>query len=540
MPPKQPRSHPEALALYQAILADPDDDTPRLVYADWLDEHDQPARAEFIRLQCRLAHMNEWDEGYTEARVRADRLEIEHGEEWVVRPRGSSGLNFAWKPFVRGFIGKARVVRNLSAAVSHRWYGNFPISHAEFTIRGLEKTIPNFARLANDVFPHLRSFCLDVEYNCPGNSQAWAAHTIATNRGFAGLTKLEIKGIPSLASLENIVASPNLRRLESLTIRGEGFNDDHARLLAVKLNLPALRVLELGHRGITVAGAEALAAAEWFGQLHTLRLLGHEHLGEAGLRVLLGSRALPELRSLSVHYSGPSGTAMELAGGATLPNLQELYTKGGYPTGDELITLANGPQRFASLWLEDARLTVEQARHFFAGPALRELRLLRMPSSFLYPDAVAVLVASPLPGVLRSFTITCGIETEPVNAFLTGPQWPHLERLNLSPLLPGPQSLLALIACDRFPRLVSLCAGCHGSGANFLKKLAKLPAAARFRELELHADLTTIAANDLVESPYLEGIDRLKVAKGRADAASCERLVKRFGKRLEIAGYRPI
>ena len=39
-------------ALLAAIIANPDDDTPRLVYADWLDENGQPERAEFIRIQC--------------------------------------------------------------------------------------------------------------------------------------------------------------------------------------------------------------------------------------------------------------------------------------------------------------------------------------------------------------------------------------------------------------------------------------------------------------------------------------------------------
>src|SRR5262249_57289531 len=49
----------------RAICESPDDDTARLVYADWLDEHIEPAsadwtegarslRAEFIRLQCAL------------------------------------------------------------------------------------------------------------------------------------------------------------------------------------------------------------------------------------------------------------------------------------------------------------------------------------------------------------------------------------------------------------------------------------------------------------------------------------------------------
>src|SRR5258708_4589383 len=32
------------------------DDTPRLVFADWLEENGQPNRAEFIRVQCELAH----------------------------------------------------------------------------------------------------------------------------------------------------------------------------------------------------------------------------------------------------------------------------------------------------------------------------------------------------------------------------------------------------------------------------------------------------------------------------------------------------
>ena len=42
-------------AFLQAILESPDDHTPRLVYADWLDKHGDPDRAEFIRLQVALA-----------------------------------------------------------------------------------------------------------------------------------------------------------------------------------------------------------------------------------------------------------------------------------------------------------------------------------------------------------------------------------------------------------------------------------------------------------------------------------------------------
>src|SRR4051812_5383520 len=37
-------------ALLAAIAEAPDDDAPRLVYADWLEEHGDDARAEFIRV----------------------------------------------------------------------------------------------------------------------------------------------------------------------------------------------------------------------------------------------------------------------------------------------------------------------------------------------------------------------------------------------------------------------------------------------------------------------------------------------------------
>ena len=42
-------------AFLQAMVETPDDDTPRLVYADWLEENGDADRAEFIRLQCELA-----------------------------------------------------------------------------------------------------------------------------------------------------------------------------------------------------------------------------------------------------------------------------------------------------------------------------------------------------------------------------------------------------------------------------------------------------------------------------------------------------
>lgn len=45
----------EQAAFLRAICETPEDDVVRLVYADWLEEHGQPERAEFIRVQIELA-----------------------------------------------------------------------------------------------------------------------------------------------------------------------------------------------------------------------------------------------------------------------------------------------------------------------------------------------------------------------------------------------------------------------------------------------------------------------------------------------------
>lgn len=45
--------------LLRAVLAHPAEDTPRLMYADWLDEHGRPNLAEFIRTQCAIAAFDE-------------------------------------------------------------------------------------------------------------------------------------------------------------------------------------------------------------------------------------------------------------------------------------------------------------------------------------------------------------------------------------------------------------------------------------------------------------------------------------------------
>lgn len=45
------------------IIANPDDDIPRLIYADWLDERGKTEQAQFIRVQCEIAKYEQRKKG---------------------------------------------------------------------------------------------------------------------------------------------------------------------------------------------------------------------------------------------------------------------------------------------------------------------------------------------------------------------------------------------------------------------------------------------------------------------------------------------
>jgi type IV pilus assembly protein PilB len=86
-------------AFLRAILENPDDDTPRLIYADWLEERGE-ARGEFIRIQCLLAEMPADDEQRSLLERRERELLARHQDRWLgeLRP-----LLSGWT-FHRGFL----------------------------------------------------------------------------------------------------------------------------------------------------------------------------------------------------------------------------------------------------------------------------------------------------------------------------------------------------------------------------------------------------------------------------------------------------
>jgi uncharacterized protein (TIGR02996 family) len=84
----------DGAALLRAVLADPGDDAPRLVYADWLEENGQPERAEFIRVQCELARKR------SPALRRRAALLLANHHDALAGPLAAPGFRFRFR---RGF-----------------------------------------------------------------------------------------------------------------------------------------------------------------------------------------------------------------------------------------------------------------------------------------------------------------------------------------------------------------------------------------------------------------------------------------------------
>jgi uncharacterized protein (TIGR02996 family) len=86
-------------AFIQAIIESPEEDTPRLVYADWLEERGDP-RGEFVRVQCLLATLAADDGRRPPLEALERRLLERHQDEWLgpLRP-----LLSRWE-FRRGFL----------------------------------------------------------------------------------------------------------------------------------------------------------------------------------------------------------------------------------------------------------------------------------------------------------------------------------------------------------------------------------------------------------------------------------------------------
>jgi len=149
--------------LMAAVIESPDSDDPRQVFADWLDEHGERERAEFIRVQCQLAGDDLSPQQRTELKTREEQLLQAHSWDWA----GNFGNDIYEWQFERGFIERAHVNLEYSADTIQSILQKEPIRHLRDTNQFCElevvvECLPLFERLTGLEFWYLYAFDDDL------------------------------------------------------------------------------------------------------------------------------------------------------------------------------------------------------------------------------------------------------------------------------------------------------------------------------------------------------------------------------------------
>jgi uncharacterized protein (TIGR02996 family) len=213
-------------AFLEDVREHPEEDAPRLVYADWLDDHGDPERAEFIRLKCELARLPAEDARRPALEARARALLASHQATWTAPLRGRVQ---GWA-FRRGLVEKVKVRAGAFLAHAPDLFRVAPIREVE--VRGARGQLP--ALLA---CPHLaRVAILDL-------------HSNRLDAGDAGL----LAGSPRLGGLSGLVLHSN--ELGGAGVRG----------LASSPHLAGLATLNLTRNRLDPAGVRGCPESRVFG-----------------------------------------------------------------------------------------------------------------------------------------------------------------------------------------------------------------------------------------------------------------------------------
>ena len=324
-------------SLLAAIWAEPHDDTPRLAYADWLQEHDQPERAEFIRAQCAVAPLDEWDERYPALEKRQAALLKKFGAAW----RKGLPRPVADEPFRRGFLAPAQrratttKFGRLSAAAlapAPAWdYYLDGTADALLTLAAspnllrLEKLrlwYPTTPETADALLrsPHLRN----VAWLSLGRCDGWAARiaALAENDRAASLTELDIDEGLTDAAAAVVAGSPAFAKLRGFSAYRHKLTADGVRAIFASPHLSGLTELELP-AWYGEAGAQAIAESRPAFRLRKLSLYG-TRMTDAGAAMIARWPGLESVRSLQINGHCEVLGPQALASSPFARNLREL------------------------------------------------------------------------------------------------------------------------------------------------------------------------------------------------------------------------
>ncbi|HJZ56563.1 MAG TPA: TIGR02996 domain-containing protein [Gemmataceae bacterium] len=361
---------PDRDALYQAICAHPNEDTPRLAFADLVEEEGDCARAAFIRTQVELARTPDYDPLWVKCR-QFDPAALTGWAMAHTLPAVPPGFSWRHFAFRRGFPWGV-------AAEADGFDDRLPELLAAAPVQALSfdnRYRPDLAALAD--CPHL-----------------------------ARLRRLEFSTARFDADdLARLGASPHAEHLAELAFTHDGIDAGGLQALAGSPLFPRLEVLELGSNVIPPALlVDALAAAREPGNLRKLSLpfnrIPHEDAPQLfALPVVQGLTHL-DLSNNRLDVDG----VVALAESRAIRGLRVLNLSKALPgvPGVKAIAEAGGFAGVRSLDLSENRLGPVAVGLLAKAPGARGLRVLNLANnSITDAGAEALAGARNLAGLLE-------------------------------------------------------------------------------------------------------------------------------------------
>jgi uncharacterized protein (TIGR02996 family) len=209
---------PDESAFVAAVRDAPDEEGPRLVYADWLDEHGDPesaARAEFIRLQCALARLPPRHPGRPGLWRRERAIQSKYGMRWGAPLRKWGVLAWGYR---LGMVEEVTVAARSLARHIDELFAVAPVRRLKLVqaagVGGLTHR-PQLAGLE----------ALDVSNNWLGDGEAATLLAVPEWERLAGL---DLSGNRlGRSTLVVLATSPHLAGLERLDLRGNFLRAEH-------------------------------------------------------------------------------------------------------------------------------------------------------------------------------------------------------------------------------------------------------------------------------------------------------------------------
>lgn len=424
------------------VIAEPDSDIPRLIYADWLEEQGSP-RGEFIRVQCELDQMNDLDPRWLDHLARSEQLLLQYGEQWATE----IGQDVRKCQYTRGFVETITILARTLLKNGEQLLHSFPVRWIRLNY--LKGTAGQWEDCSTLQF---------VRYLDLGDLKIPDADlvSILSSPHLKNLKGIKLGGFDTIISQEIALALSQPRiagTLEFLQFHGPRETTDLLmNAFESSIGLPKLQHLFLSSEVSVDLGRMKIGSLKTLDMSAILTPIGAEQLTKLAIR---------ELKDLRLAYA-QDNVIEQLAQAGFFESPENVRFDGMELTPDCASAIFQGRnlQNCRSLDLTGFRSVCSSdqgsqlMQRIAAHSPLRALRELKL--SHLQPGHLAQLLGSPALSNLESITLAESvISAEDFVMLRTSNVRTSLKKLLLDRMCP-PSEAWAELTNTEFPNLLHL------------------------------------------------------------------------------------